>query len=315
MTRSVSGTVHPWVAEGATRIRFATSAAPLGTWPELIGFVQRAESLGFDAFWANDHPLRIMDCWSQLAALAVHTERIRLFPLVNCVLYRSAAQTARLAADVDRLSDGRVILGVGIGDDTDEFEALGTPFPPARERQNRLAQVVNEVREFWGDGDQPPTMSPPPVQQPRIPILIAGGGERVTLRQVAQYADMANFGPHEWTGGAYDVEAVVRKLAVLRRHCDEVGRPYEAILRSYYAPLVVLAADRARLQEKAATVTANPREHFLPLVATPDEAVRHFQALADAGMQYFLANTRAADIETLELLAEHVLPAVHVGTA
>lgn len=313
MSQSVSNAVHPWVAEGKHRIRFATSAAPLATWPELRGFVQHAETLGFDAFWANDHPLRIMDCWSQLAALAVSTSRIRLFPLVNCVLYRSAAQTARLAADVDRLSGGRAILGLGIGDDTDEFNALGIPFPPARERQQQLEHTVAQVRGYWTGVDGAAAMAAAPVQQPSIPILIAGGGEKVTLRQVARFADMANFGPHEWTGGAYDVAAVARKLAVLRRHCDEVGRPYDAILRSYYCPLVVLAPDRAKLQEKTATLRPNPREHFIPLLATPDEAIAHYQALADAGMQYFLANTRAGDKETLELLAEHVLPAVHVA--
>ena len=133
----------------------------------------------------------------------------------------------------------------------------------------------------------------------------------MTLRQVAQYADMANFGPHEWTGGAFDLAAVERKLTVLRRHCDDVGRPYEAILRSHYSPLVVLARDRSRLQDKADTVRPNPREHFVPLIATPDEAIRHYQGLADAGMQYFLANTRQADVETVELLAEFVLPAIH----
>ena len=77
---------------------------------------------------------------------------------------------------------------------------------------------------------------------------------------------------------------------------------------------MVLARDRSSLQDKADQVRPNPREHFVPLIATPDEAIRHYQALADAGMQYFLANTRRADVETLELLAEFVLPAIHPPT-
>ncbi|MDQ1525558.1 MAG: hypothetical protein QOG18_171 [Microbacteriaceae bacterium] len=305
--------VHPWVAEGATRIRFATAGGPFVDTDSIVSFARRAEQYGFDAYWYNDHPARALDCWTVLAAVAATTRRIRLFPLVSCVLYRSAAQTARLAADVDRLSDGRLVLGLGIGDDTDEFATLGIPFPPTSERQRALEETVVAVRALWGDpeGAGAPTITPRPVQQPRVPILIAGGGERVTLRQVARYGDMCNFGPHEWTGGAYDLDSVVRKLSALRRHCDEVGRPYEAILRSYYSPVVVLAKHQGRLHEKAATVRPNPREHLVPLIATPDEAVRHYQALADVGMQYFLANTHAADRETLELLADHVLPRVH----
>jgi hypothetical protein len=99
----------------------------------------------------------------------------------------------------------------------------------------------------------------------------------------------------------------------LRRHCDEVGRPYDAILRSHYSPLVMLGRTHSAVQDKVEAFRPNPREHFLPLIATPDEAVRYFQSLADAGMQYFLANTRAADVETLDLLAEFVLPEVHPG--
>ena len=191
----------------------------MSSWAEAQDFVVRAESLGFDAYWYNDHPVRALDCWSVLAALAVTTSRIRLLSLVSCVLYRTPAQHARLAADVDRLSNGRLVLGLGIGDDADEFAALGIPYPPVPERQARLAETVDTVRRLW-DG----AISPGPVQQPHIPVLIAGGGERVTLRQVARYADMANFGPHEWTGGAFDLDAVTRKLAVLRRHCEAEGR-------------------------------------------------------------------------------------------
>jgi alkanesulfonate monooxygenase SsuD/methylene tetrahydromethanopterin reductase-like flavin-dependent oxidoreductase (luciferase family) len=298
---------HPWVAEATSRVRFATAGGPFTDASGIVPFVRAAEDFGFDAYWYNDHPARALDCWSVLAAAAVSTRRIRLFPLVSCVLYRTPAQTARLAADVDRLSGGRLVLGLGIGDDVDEFDMLGIPFPSTRVRQDALTQTVTEVRALWSDTG----LVPAPVQAPRVPILIAGGGERVTLRQVARYADMCNFGPHQWTGSAYDVESVAHKLTVLRRHCDDVGRPYDAILRSYYSPLVVLATDSGRLQEKAATVRPNPREHFVPLIATPDEAVRHYQALADVGMQYFLANTRAADEETLELLAGRVLPRVH----
>ena len=304
---------HPWVARAEHEIRFATAGGPLRDPEQILGFARHAEELGFDAVWYNDHPMRLLDCFSVLSAVAAVTTRLRLFPLVACVYYRSAAHTARQAADVDRLSGGRLVLGLGAGDDEAEFRHLGAPFPSTGQRQAELEQHLAAVREYWGDGtgdgfgDQ---MRFGPVQQAGIPVLIAGGGEKVTLKQVARLADMSNFGPHEWSGAAYDVDDVARKLAVLKRHCDEIGRPYDSVLRSHYSPLVVLSQDRDRLADKVAAIPPNPREHFIPLVATPAEAVEHFKALVGAGMRYFLANTRQPDSETVELLAEYVIPRV-----
>src|SRR4030081_2141594 len=130
-----SSAPHPWVAEGQDKIRFAIVGPFLKEWSETLEFVLRAEELGFDAYWANDHPTRSMDCWSTLTALAMATRKIRLLSLVSCIYYRSPALLARLAADVDRVSNGRLILGVGIGDDVPEFAQLQIPFPPVRERQ------------------------------------------------------------------------------------------------------------------------------------------------------------------------------------
>jgi alkanesulfonate monooxygenase SsuD/methylene tetrahydromethanopterin reductase-like flavin-dependent oxidoreductase (luciferase family) len=218
-----------------------------------------------------------------------------------------------MAADVDRLSNGRLILGLGVGDEREEFEALGLPFPTLRERQRALPGYLADVRSYWAGSAQRDPMSYGPVQPGGVPVLIAGGGERVTLRQVAEHAEMCNFGPHEWTGGAYDAESVARKLAALRRHCEDLHRPFDSVVRSHYSPLVILAEDRGRLADKASAIIGEPREHFVPLVASPDEAVAHFQRLADLGMQYFLVNTRAADPETLDLLAERVIGRIEPG--
>ena len=310
---TTSWEAHPFVAEASERIRFATAGGPMGSPDELVAFARAAEDRGFDACWYNDHPLRLLGCWSLLAAMAIATTRIRIFPLVSCIFYRTAAQTARLAADVDRLSKGRLILGIGIGDDQDEFEHLGLAYPAVSARQKALAGYLSDVREYWEAPESAGGLRFGPIQQGGVPVLIAGGGERVTLRQVAAHAHMSNFGPHEWSGAAYDLDAVARKLAALRRHCDNIGRPFDTVLRSHYSPLVVLADSPERLADKAKTVVGDPREHFIPLVCDPDVAVRHFQALVDVGMQYFLVNTRAADRETLDLLAERVIPRVGVG--
>ncbi|MDB5075254.1 MAG: class flavin-dependent oxidoreductase, partial [Chloroflexi bacterium] len=235
--------------------------------------------------------------------------------------YRSPALLARLAADVDRVSNGRLILGVGIGDDVPEFAQLQIPFPPVRERQEALEETLRIVHGLWNEAPftytgkyfqvDNATISPRPIQQPHVPILIAGGGERVTLSQVAQYADMSNFGAHEWTGGAFDLSDVQRKFAALRGHCERLERPYASILRSHYTPLLVLAKTRADLERKMATIRI-PDRHLrtIPLLATPKEAIIHYQALADAGMQYFLAVINGHDTETAQLLAQEVAPAI-----
>ena len=301
--------LHPFVAQARESVRFAAAGGAMSTPEQLIGFAQRVEERGFDACWYNDHPMRLLDCWSILSAVAVSTRRIRIFPLVSCIGYRSAAQTARAAADVDRLSHGRLILGIGIGDDEGEFTRLGLAYPPARVRQAALESYLGEIADYWKEGG----FRFGPVQEGGIPILIAGGGERVTLAQVSRLGHMSNFGPHEWAGGAYGVEGVTRKLDALRRHCEAIGRPYETVLRSHYSPLVVLSENPDRLADKAASIARPPNEYFVDLVATPDDAVRHYQGLVDVGMQYFLANTSAADEETLDLLAEKVLPRVGLG--
>jgi alkanesulfonate monooxygenase SsuD/methylene tetrahydromethanopterin reductase-like flavin-dependent oxidoreductase (luciferase family) len=303
---------HPWVDEARAGVRFAIVGNWLPQWDDLVRFVVRAEQLGFDAYWANDHPNRSLDPWTLLAALAMATTRIRLISLVACVQYRSAWTLARCAADVDRISGGRLVLGVGTGDDTDEFEQLGLPFPPPRERQRMLVETLEEVQRIWaGARLDKPTFRPGPVQEPRVPILIGGGGERVTLRQVARHADVSNLGAHEWAGGAFDVTDVRRKYEVLARHCAEIGRPYESILRSHYTPLVVLAETPAALERKrAAARIPDPHLRTAPLFATTTDAVAHFERLAEAGVQYFLASVAGDDDETVHLLAERVVPAL-----
>jgi alkanesulfonate monooxygenase SsuD/methylene tetrahydromethanopterin reductase-like flavin-dependent oxidoreductase (luciferase family) len=312
---------HPWVAEGRHRVRFAIAGAFLREWSQRLEFVLRAEELGFDAYWANDHPNRAMDPWTMLAALAMATRRIRLISLVSCIYYRSPALLARCAADIDRLSNGRLVLGVGLGDDTQEFAQLQIPFPPVRERQQALKETLEIVQGLWyqapfsyaGDHFQvaEARIVPAPVQEPHVPILIGGGGERITLGQVARYADMSNFGAHEWAGAAFTVEDVRRKCAALRRYCEALERPYESILRSHYTPLLALAGTDAAVQRKRSGARIpDPQLRTVPLFTTPQGAIAHYQALVDAGMQYFLVQVSGEDVETIQLFTEEVIPAI-----
>jgi alkanesulfonate monooxygenase SsuD/methylene tetrahydromethanopterin reductase-like flavin-dependent oxidoreductase (luciferase family) len=324
MDRTTAWETHPWVADAATRLRFGIVHPLLGVdlaWPELLQRVQQAEALGFDAYWFSDHPLLNPDCWTRIAGLAATTRTIRLGTLVSCIYYRHPALLARIVADVDRMSDGRILLGVGIGDFVPEFAQLGLAFPPTPARQEALEEAIQILRGVWGEAPftlkgeafqvREARVQPAPVQQPRVPILIAGAGERVTLRQVAAFADASNFGPNPHTGNVLGVDAVRAKFAVLDEHCARRGRPPDSVLRTHWSPPVVLAESTRALQAKVAAIT--PDEHRFygehMLIGTPEEAIAHFQRLVDAGLQYFIVHTRA-DADTHRLLAERVLPAL-----
>src|SRR5579863_3479605 len=324
---NVNGTAtwltHPWVAKGEHTIRFGVSVINQGgDWLLHRDWVQMAEDLGFDSYWAPDHPMGNVDCWTSLTMLAATTTKIRLGSLVSCISYRSPALLARLAADVDRLSNGRLVLGIGIGDALHEFAQMGIPVPSTQERQHTLEETIQIVLGLW----EKPSFNyqgkyfhlhqangrPLPLQQPHVPILIAGGGERVTLRQVAQYADVSNFGAHAWTGGAANVEDVVRKFTALRSHCEVQERPYTSVLRSYTTVALVLAQTHEALQAKLDTVPQWLRNQFQAstIAGIPSEVIAHYQALAKAGVQYFIMLIYRNDFETLQLLAQQVVPAV-----
>jgi alkanesulfonate monooxygenase SsuD/methylene tetrahydromethanopterin reductase-like flavin-dependent oxidoreductase (luciferase family) len=332
---------HPWVAEGQRRVRFGVFRGPSADLPALVDWAQTVEGLGFDSFWVSDHTiLHPYDPWTALAALAVRTRRLRLGPLVNCVYYRPPALLARMAADVDRLSGGRLVLGLGAGDYAREFAQLGLPYPPLTERQAALAETVEIVRGLWGgapftfDGAHfrvaEAAVRPGPAQASRVPLLIAGGGERVTLGQVARYADASNVGPSGVTGSAWGPEEVRRKYAALREHCARIGRPYESVLRTYFVGVVVaesaegvqtkldasedgvprVEAERARGMPRALRTHYNlPSPRPIPrliVAGTPEEITAYFRALVDAGVRYFIL--AGHDPEPIRLLAERVIP-------
>jgi alkanesulfonate monooxygenase SsuD/methylene tetrahydromethanopterin reductase-like flavin-dependent oxidoreductase (luciferase family) len=316
---------HPWVADGQATVRFGIYTGPRGNLSALVEWVQLVEDLGFDSFWETDHPIGTgKDVWTTLAVLATTTKRIRLGPLVSCVFYRSPALLARMAADVDRFSNGRLVLGIGIGDFPWEFKELGLPFSSSRTRQQALEEGIQIVQGLWSDAPftyqghhfqvNDAHLRLGPIQKPRVPILIAGGGEGVTLRQVARYADVSNFGPTGVTGDAWTLDDVRRKYNVLRRHCDDSARPYETVLRSYWVPWLLLAPTRGQLESKLAAMPVRETRYRLESFAgTPDEAIAHFRELVDAGVQYFITNIRDNDPDTLRLLAEQVMPSIAVG--
>ncbi len=329
---SQHGSVSSWVEAHCNRVSFALQVFPNDTKSDparhLLAAGRLAEALGFDAFFMGDHPAWGLEGWLHLAALAVTTTRIRLGSIVNCVYYRHPVLTARLAADLDNLSEGRLILGLGIGWDANEFANLGLPFPPARERQEALEEAITVIQGAWGEEPftytgryfqtQGAHVTPPPLQRPTPPLLIAGGGEQVTLRQVAQYADACNLVSFDLAGGTDTVEGIRHKLGVLKQHCDALDRPFDSVLRTHMTGWLILAENKAEVQAKLKRYFpegleqryAGPWRSFV-VAGTPEEAVAYYQELVEAGLQYFVVETLdAADEETIRLLAEQVVPQV-----
>ncbi len=321
---------HPWVAQADGGIRFGVQLVvdPEAV-PDLLETGQLVEALGFDGLFVFDHPSTHPDPWTCLSALAGVTSRVRLGSVVNCVAYRHPLHLARLAADLDNLSGGRLVLGLGIGWLEPEFRALGVPFVAVPERQAALEETLAIVEGVWGPGPfsfigahhrtEAARVVPPPVQRPRPPILIGGNGERGTLRQVARFADACNVselqvveGRSERVGGA---PAVRRKLEVLARHCADVGRPYEEILRTHFTLRLVMGRTEKNVTAKLERPTggsASPGTRragpSATVAGTPPRIVEHYLELAAAGVQYFVVQLDAADHETLTLLAEEVVP-------
>jgi alkanesulfonate monooxygenase SsuD/methylene tetrahydromethanopterin reductase-like flavin-dependent oxidoreductase (luciferase family) len=318
---------NPWIDAFRNRVGFGLQTFALPEDPEpgrrVIEAGILAEEAGLDAFFIGDHPGYASEAWLHLTAVAVQTSRIRLGSIVNCASYRHPAYLARLTADFDHISGGRLVLGLGIGWNAEEFAQLGIPMTPVRERQDALEEYLAIVEGVWGEepfsfeGRQWRTTGgrvvPGPLQQPRPPLLIAGAGNR-TLRQVAQFADACNFGPGGNTGAARSAEAVWRRLATLRAHCESAGRRYDDILRTHYTSWLMLAeterealAKRDRYYPQGLT----EEQQMTRIVGTPDQVAAYYQDLVDAGMQFFVCQVLdAADRETIELLAAEVMPRV-----
>lgn len=241
--------------------------------------------------------------------------------MVACVRYTNPAVLARAAADIDLLSGGRAVLGLGSGDMPHEFAQMGLDWAQPAARQAALDEALQIIRPLLRgetvthDGAYAPvagaTLNPAPVQQPWVPILVAGGGEKTTLRFAARDADASNLGAVSWAGGAFTPDDARHKLAVLDSHLAAVGRPPDAVLRSGLLA-AFLAEDRAAAEAKFADLppfVASFFEH-LPVVGTAADAVPRVRTMVEAGFRYLIFIVMPGDEATLRLLAEAVISAV-----
>src|SRR6516162_2393543 len=221
-----------------------------------------AETHGFVWFSVMDHLIQIggvgaptepfMEGWTALSALAAVTSRIRLATLASSVAYRNPAHLAKIAAGVDLISRGRLTLGIGAGWFDTEYRQYGWEFPPRPAvRIRQMEEAVRLIRAMWTSPRttfhgkyfhaEEAILEPKPVQRPHPPIMIAGGGEQMTLRAVARLGNACNV-----TG---DPDEVERKLAILERHCGAEGRDYQTIERTSSIYLF-LARNQAALSAK-----------------------------------------------------------------
>ncbi|QIS15705.1 LLM class F420-dependent oxidoreductase [Nocardia arthritidis] len=225
---------------------FDMPGGPAAIAPELARVGAAAEAAGLSWLSFMDHYFQIpprgvaeqpmLEGYTTLGYLAAHTERIRLSLLVSGVTYRHPGLLAKIVTTLDVLSQGRATLGIGAAWFDREHEGLGVPFPPMKERFERLEEAVRICLQMWDPNNNgafdgkyyqlaETLCSPAPVQNPHPPILIAGGGEKKTLRLVAKYGDGCNL--------FYDTpDGVAHKLDVLRAHCADVGRDYDEIQKT-----------------------------------------------------------------------------------
>jgi len=255
-------------------MRFSVWPNPGQPWASVLDVAKQAEATGWDGVWFADHFMPnaedvsgpVNECWTTLAALAATVPRVRLGALVSGNTYRHPAVLAKMAATVDQISGGRAVLGLGAGWQENEHLAYGIELPGVRERLARLeeaCQVVKglltqELTDFEGEHyrltDAP--LEPKPVQRP-LPLLVGGGGEKVTLRIAATWADLWNV----WG----TPETLRHKMSVLDRHCEDQGRDPATIARSAQA-LLFMSDDEGFLARRRsadlgrATIIGTPAE-------------------------------------------------------
>jgi F420-dependent oxidoreductase-like protein len=264
-----------------------------------------ADEQGYDSVWVMDHFFQIhsvgdvsepmLEGYNTLSFLAACTARVRLGTMVTGVTYRQPGILAKEVTTLDVLSGGRAWFGIGAAWNEEEHRGLGVPFPPLKERFERLEEAIQIALQMWDESNNGPyagrhyqlaaTLNhPQALSQPHPPIMIGGGGERKTLRLVARYADACNLSAY----GLPDDDALRHKLDVLRAHCATEGRSYDAIEKTTLVPLDPTEASRE-----------------------PGALVRRLGELAAVGFQTAILSLRSMeDVRALEAVGRAIVPEV-----
>ncbi len=312
-----------------------TGIDPAAQWAAILDVARAADDSPFESIWVYDHFHTVPvptdeathEAWSLMAALGASTSRVRLGQMCTCMGYRNPAYLAKVAATVDIVSGGRVEMGIGAGWYEHEWRAYGYGFPAAGQRIAMLDEGVQIMRQLWTTGKATldgehyqvngAIARPLPLQEGGIPLWIAGGGEKKTLRVAARYAKYTNFDTTP--------EVFKRKSVILAAHCEEVGTKYDAIVRSG-SYNVIIGETENDVADKLAWI----RNHWAPyvpadrldgriqdlqnspLAGTPEQLVERLTEARALGMTYAITYFPeiAYDRSGFTLFTEKVIPAL-----
>ena len=296
---------------------------PVDKWAKAVEVATLAEDLGLDSLWVYDHfhnvprPAHetVFECWTTLAAISQRTSRIKLGQMVGCAAYREPSLLAKLTSNLDVISGGRLIWGIGAGWFEHEFRAYGYEFPEPADRIRIMKETVEVVTAMWADPEvtydgrhfqlRGAQCDPKPLQSPRPQVLIGGGGEQLTLRVVARMADASNFGGKP--------EEFAHKCDVLRGHCEAVGRDYDEIQKTWSPEIMIRETEQEILDRGSLSMRREPMDSWREgnLVGTPEQVVERIQQYLAMGCTGFYPwCSDYPETETVRLFAEQVAPEV-----
>lgn len=300
-------------------------------WDTMTSVARAIESAGYESAWVYDHfhtvpvPTQQVtyEAWTLMGALAAVTSTVRLGQMCTCNSYRPPSYLAKVAATIDVISNGRLEMGIGAGWYEHEYLGYGYEYPKASVRIGQLREAVEIMERMWTEDEvhyagehytlRGAICQPKPVQEPHIPLWIAGGGEKLTLAVAARHAAYTNFGN--------TLEEFEHKSRVLAGHCDEIGRDFDGIVRSANFNVVcepTESAVRDRLdwihdhynqfvpEDRAVGI----RKMFSRMAGTPEQLVERLRPWSAAGLTYLIAYFAEAahSTEGLELFAREVVP-------
>ena len=288
---------------------------PVEAYETMTDIARTADETGFNSVWLVDHFHTIpypsqevtFEAWTSTAALARDTKRVRIGQLVTCNGYRNPALLAKMASTVDVLSHGRLNFGIGAGWYEHEYRAYGYEYPAAPERLRYLREALQVILAMWTQEEavfegkyyqvRGAINQPKGVQKPHIPLLIGGGGEKVTLKLVAQYADACNV--------SGDLATIQHKFDVIKHHCETVGRDYESIHRTSTTFCSIAETD----EQAIAQIPDEMRRMFGDrvrggLFGSPDTIRKRLAAFEAAGVQELIIGfAKRTDPEQLRFFA------------
>jgi F420-dependent oxidoreductase-like protein len=267
----------------------------------LTDTVQMVDQGGFDSLWVMDHFFQLggwlgepetamIEGYTTLGFFAGLTENVKIGLLVGGVIYRHPALVIKMISTLDVLSGGRTYFGIGAAWNEHETVSLGMRFPPTKERFEQLEEILLIAKHMWAGDIAPfngahyqlpyPVNNPQPLSKPHPPILIGGMGPKKTLRFVAQYGDACNF------FGGSENDMLIERLEILKRHCQDLGRPYKEI-------------------EKTVLQTANLEE------GSAQDVIARGKELQGMGFEHIIFNIRGEYTpETLNLFTDEIIPAL-----